>query len=196
MPRQPATTEGQIGVTDQVLVALRRIIRAIDLHSRTLVTRFGLTGPQLTLLRALPAGGERSVGDLAKAVSLSHATTTGIVERLGKVGLVRRVRCDQDRRRVLVSLTPDGEKALAQTPPMLQEHFIAEFGRLEDWEQTLILSSLQRIVSLMEARELDATPMLATGPLDAPIEGIRAFLAPVDRQRKQTGQKRMTRARD
>ncbi|WP_218188142.1 hypothetical protein [Desulfosarcina cetonica] len=38
-------------ISDDVLIALRRLIRAIDLHSRYLSKHFGLTGPQLIILR-------------------------------------------------------------------------------------------------------------------------------------------------
>ena len=43
--------------------------------------------------------------------------------------------------------------------------FTAGFEALADWEQHQILSSLQRIVALMEARDVAAGPILATGPL-------------------------------
>ena len=36
-----------LSLEDQVLVALRRITRAIDLHSRELMQEIGLTAPQL-----------------------------------------------------------------------------------------------------------------------------------------------------
>ena len=42
-----------LSVEDQVIVALRRITRAIDLHSRGLMQQFGLTAPQLASLQAI-----------------------------------------------------------------------------------------------------------------------------------------------
>ena len=65
-----------------VLVSLRRIIRAIDLHSRSLIQRFGLTGPQLIILEVLVDRGECSMTELSEAISLSMATVTGILSRL------------------------------------------------------------------------------------------------------------------
>jgi hypothetical protein len=69
------------------------------------------------------------------------------------------------------------------SPPLLQEHFTAAFRQLADWEQTQILSSLQRIVSLMEAGDVEAGPILTTGPIDATPEETEVFLEaapPVD----------------
>ncbi len=164
-------------LTDQVLMALRRIIRAVDLRSRKLVTSCGLTGPQLAVLKELDAGQGRSIGDVARTVHLSQATVTGIVDRLQRRGLVARGRGDTDRRRVVVSLTPAAREILAAAPPLLQESFIDAFSRLQDWEQTQILSALQRVVAMMEARHLEATPMLTTGPIAVTPERTEAFLA-------------------
>jgi DNA-binding MarR family transcriptional regulator len=162
--------------TGMVMVALRRIIRAIDLHSRHLVAKYGLTGPQLALLRELSTHEGVSVGQLTRALHLSQATVTGILDRLAKRDIVRRQRSDQDRRRVEVWLTETGKQLLTDAPPLLQEQFTDEFGKLEDWEQSQILSSLQRVVSMMEAKDIDATPILATGPIAATVQETEDFL--------------------
>jgi DNA-binding MarR family transcriptional regulator len=149
-----------------VLVSLRRIIRAIDLHSRSLIQRVGLTGPQLIILEELKERGECSISELSKAISPSIATVTGILSRLESRDLIERRRDATDRRKVLVKTTPASEEVLDNAPPPLQESFISEFDKLAEWEQTLLVSSLQRIVAMMEATTIDATPMLVTGAID------------------------------
>ncbi len=161
------TTQPPEGPSRDVLVALRRIMRAIDLHSRHLMQQHGVSGPQLVILQELAHIGEAPIGTLAKAVSLSQATVTGIMDRLEKRDLVKRRRDENDKRRVLVEVTSEGKRLLLAAPPPLQESFVREFTQLEVWEQSLILSSLQRVVSMMEATELEATPMLASGTIAA-----------------------------
>ena len=163
MNQQNHTSES---VCDEVLIAIRRIIQSIELHSRALVRQFGLTGPQLVILQELSRLGEISVGDLSKAVSLSQATVTGILERLAKRGLITRRRSQSDRRRVLVHATPQGKEILEQAPPLMQESFIRQFSNLRDWEQMMILSSLQRLVNMMDAKNFRAYPFLTTDPID------------------------------
>jgi len=163
-------------VTSDVLVALRRIIRAVDLRSRHLVSYCGLTGPQLIVLKELADHDGISVGELTRSIHLSQATVTGILDRLAKRQLVRRERGDQDKRRVQVYLTAKAKAVLLDAPPLLQEEFTEQFRGLEDWEQTQILSSLQRVVTMLEAREIDATPILATGPIAATVQQTEAFL--------------------
>lgn len=159
-----------------VMASLRRIIRAIDLHSRALVQRFGLTGPQLVVLKELLDSSPQTVSRLAAAVSLSQATVTGILDRLERKQMVTRARDSRDKRRVMVSPTATAEEALVGAPPLLQEHFTRAFEQLPDWEQTQILSSLQKIVALMEADDVEAGPILTTGPLDVTPEKTEAFL--------------------
>jgi DNA-binding MarR family transcriptional regulator len=163
-------------ITSEVMAALRRIIRAIDIHSRSLVQRYGLTGPQLVVLKELVAQAPRSVSELARAVNLSQATVTGILDRLERKSMILRERDIHDRRKVMVSPTSEAERVMADAPPLLQEHFTGGFRELPDWQQSQILSSLQRIVALMEAADVEAGPILTTGPLDATPEETEAYL--------------------
>jgi DNA-binding MarR family transcriptional regulator len=148
---------------DRVIVALRRIVRAIDLHSHHLAERFQVTGPQLTALKELARLGCVPVGVLARNVHVSHPTMTGILDRLERRGLVRRTRDTQDRRRMKVAVTPAGQKLLQSAPSPLQDRFRSQFSRMEEWEQTQMLATLQRIAAMMDAEELDAAPVLTSG---------------------------------
>ncbi len=145
---------GEVDVSGQAMQAIRRIIRAIELHSRRMAQRHGLTGPQLVVLRELSRLPSTPVGDLARRVSLSHATVTDILDRLQVRGLVERSRDVEDHRRVLVRPTESAAALLQKVPTIVQERFSEQLSRLADWEQTLILSSLQRVASMMESEAL------------------------------------------
>src|SRR5690554_6405449 len=151
---------------EEVLVSLRRIIRATDLHSRQLNKVVGLTAPQLLILQILRQGEDLTTGEVAKRVSLSQATVTTIVDRLEKRNLVRRIRGEQDKRKVLLYLTDEGASILVDAPKPLQEDFIRQYQDLHDWEQSMILSSLERVAYMMDAMHIDASPVLDIGQLD------------------------------
>jgi DNA-binding MarR family transcriptional regulator len=150
----------------QVLISLRRVIRATDLHSKQLVKTTGLTAPQLLLLQAIRDNSDVTIGEVAKKISLSQATVTTILDRLEKRELVKRVRSTTDKRRVHVYLTDTADEILQDAPAPLQEQFSAQFNDLELWEQTMIISSLQRIAQMMDAEDIDASPVLDVGALD------------------------------
>lgn len=154
-------------ISDEVLISLRKLIRAIDIHSRYLSKHFGLTGPQLIVLRELSESEEMSPGELAASISLSQATITGITDRLEKRGLLTKRKSDIDRRRMVIRATDAGRQLLEQAPPPLQESFLNQFDTLKDWERAMILSSLQRLVQMVDAEDIDAGPILSTLPIDS-----------------------------
>ena len=151
---------------EEVIVALRRIIRATDLHSRKLNRVAGLTASQLLILRLLSQSEELTAGEVARQVSLSQATVTTIIDRLEQRGLVSRERGHQDRRKVYVYLTDTGRTLLSDAPKPLQASFVQQFQDLHDWEQNMILSALERVAYMMDAQHIDASPVLDVGQLD------------------------------
>ncbi|WP_299595601.1 MarR family winged helix-turn-helix transcriptional regulator [uncultured Microbulbifer sp.] len=151
---------------EEVLITLRRLIRATDLHSKQLVKTAGLTAPQLLLLQAIREQGQVTIGALAKEISLSQATVTTILDRLEKRGLVYRERSLEDKRKVHAHLTDKGADIIRDAPTPLQEHFVKQFRDLREWEQSMIISSLQRVALMMDAEHIDASPVLDVGDLD------------------------------
>ena len=151
---------------EEVLVALRRVIRATDLHSKYLAKTTGLTAPQILLLQAIRDKGEVTIGELANKISLSQATVTTILDRLEKRKLVHRERSKKDKRKVHAYLTDEAFKTLKNAPVPLQDQFTRQFNDLNEWEQTMIISSLQRVAQMMDAQHIDAAPVLDIGTLD------------------------------
>ena len=153
---------------DEVLISLRRIVRAVDLQSRKLVRSHGLTGPQVVILKELLQMESTTVGHLADKVNLSKPTVTDILNRLEKNKLVKRVRSKSDKRYIKVTVTRLARKKLESSPPLLQEEFSRQFNQLKKWEQFQLLSSLDKIAVMMDANKLDASPILSSGPISTP----------------------------
>ena len=155
---------------DAVLISLRRVTRAIDLHSKHLMKTAGLTAPQMLILQTLRDQGDAIISDVAHQISLSQATVTSILDRLEKRGLVMRERSQQDKRKVYACLTDAGNDLIRNAPMPLQDYFIRQFSDLQDWEQTQIISALQRVAHMMDAQHIDAAPLLDVGAIDRQSE--------------------------
>lgn len=151
---------------EEVLIALRRVIRATDLHSKYLAKTTGLTAPQILLLQTLRDKGQVTIGELAQEMSLSQATVTTILDRLEKRQLVYRQRSQTDKRKVHAYLTETAVETLKSAPIPLQDRFTREFSKLDEWEQAMIMSALKRVAQMMDAQHLDASPVLDIGLLD------------------------------
>jgi DNA-binding MarR family transcriptional regulator len=152
--------------------------RAVDLHSKRLARHHDLTGPQLVCLRQIARDAITTPSALARAVALSQGTVTGILDRLVARDVVRRERSTEDKRKILVQLTERGRELVATAPSPLHETFSVRLAALPEGEQAMIDWIMQRVVALMEAEQVDAAPMLATGPVLADAGEVAEFLDP------------------
>lgn len=143
--------------TEAVLAAVRKIIRASDLYSSQIRRTAGLTSPQLLLLRAIRDYPHATLGELSEKISLSQATSTTILNRLETMNLAERYRSDMDRRKSHVKLTEMGKGILESAPKPMQSEFVEQFETLKPFEQTAILSSLQRVAEMMRT-PMDGAP--------------------------------------
>lgn len=145
--------------------SLRRIMRAVDIHSRKLSAEFLVTGPQLLCLQTLHDDGPLTTSALAKLIHLSSSTVVGILDRMEQKGWLVRERSRGDRRVVLVDLTADGEKFLAEAPGLLQDRLAQGLQRLPEREQLEIAQALEKIVKLLEMEKQEVAPLLEAGPI-------------------------------
>jgi DNA-binding MarR family transcriptional regulator len=153
-------------IETEVLSAIRRLIRATDADSKQLARQTQLSTSQILVLELLADAPSQTVGAIAERVGLAQGTVTNMIDRLEERGLVARKRGDSDRRQVNVSLTAAGRTLQQEAPTALQTRFLVNFHELQDWEKLGILSALQRVAILMEAKDLDAYPVLDVGIIE------------------------------
>src|SRR5437868_6737015 len=101
----------------RALAELRYQIRQFSREGDASARQFGLQPQQYLLLlaiRGMPEGAQTTIRTLAERLALKHNSTVELIDRLETCGYVRRRRSSDDRRCVLVSLLPRGEKLLQQ----------------------------------------------------------------------------------
>jgi DNA-binding MarR family transcriptional regulator len=101
----------------RALAELRYLIRKFVREGDAVARAAGLEPQQYLLLlaiRGLPDNEEATIRALADQLALKHHSAVELIDRLAAHGYVRRSRSRDDRRRVLVSLLPRGEKLLEQ----------------------------------------------------------------------------------
>ena len=113
MTERPEDDEGSIDY--RALAELRHQIRCFLTFSEQEARTAGLEPQQHQLLLAvkgLPEGARPTVSTLAERLRLRHHTVVGLVDRLVTAKLAARRQSKQDRREILVELTPKGERVL------------------------------------------------------------------------------------
>ena len=144
------------------------LVRAIDLYSKKLLKETGLTTSQLLVLQSIGELDNPTPSTIAKEVVLSQATVTNLIDRLERNQLVNRERSLKDKRTVNVTLTDTGAEIIDSTPELLQTEFLRHYRKLQEWERHGLVSALQRVATMMDADDLDASPILELGELQAP----------------------------
>jgi DNA-binding MarR family transcriptional regulator len=126
--------------TDQLMAKLHRSLRRN--YDRQLKI-FGLTPCQFEVLMTLWSEDGIVLGELRRRVSRDGPTITGVVDRMEKKMLVKRIRDPRDRRVVKVHLTSKGENLkgdLERTKKLIMEKIT----------RSLSLKDMNALVSLME----------------------------------------------
>ena len=104
-------TDGEYRALSQLRYLIRRFLQEGDSTARLA----GLEPQQYLLLlviRGLEPGQEASIRTIAERLALRHHSTVELIDRMEAHGFVKRTRGREDRRQVLVSLQPRGEKLL------------------------------------------------------------------------------------
>jgi DNA-binding MarR family transcriptional regulator len=133
----------------QSLAEFRHQIRRYLRFSDRAVRDAGLEPRQYQLLLALkglPPDVRPRIGELAEQLQIQHHSAVELIDRLEASGLVRRQRARQDRREVLISPTPAGEKLLRE----LVLHHRAELSS----KGPALIEALRRVLGKRARRSL------------------------------------------
>lgn len=152
---------------DDSLIALRRILRATALYERDLAQAAGVTPAQFRVLQILQGrpGGSATPKALATQMRVAQATVTAIIDKLESSGMASRQRSETDRRQTNVVITENGRTTVKDAPDALQQRFVRAFDRMQDWEQAQLVASLERVAGMLDAEDIDASPVLAMGEI-------------------------------
>ncbi len=141
----------------EIMQSLRRIFKAIQLYSQEVSQNFGITGPQLWALKILSINGSLPLGQLSQKMYLHPSTISGVVDRLEQKGYVVRDRGHEDRRVVMVQLTPKGKKVISKAPNPIQGKMIYGLRNLKQGDLNAIYYSVVKLVKMVEAQNMKVT---------------------------------------
>jgi DNA-binding MarR family transcriptional regulator len=97
---------------DLVAADLRPVLLRLARELRKETEQLGVTARQATLLWLVKRSPGLSLAELAAEEGISPPALSGNVDRLERASLLRRVRSEEDRRRVGLELTDDGQKLM------------------------------------------------------------------------------------
>ena len=133
----------------QSLDAIANIYRAASAVRRRaegeVLAPYGLSFGAFTILWVLWIWDDMETAQLAQECNLAKGTLTGMLNTLEKRELVTRQRLESDMRRMLVSLTPEGTKTIAEVFPKFNAFEGEMSAGLTGEEKELLADLLRRV---------------------------------------------------
>ncbi len=138
---------------ESVTYLMRLITTAVASEVSALLEPDGLTHAQWVPLLKLHTGEASTPAELARVCYLDAGSMTRTLDRLEAKGFVRRARSEEDRRVVLLELTPKGRTTAARIPEVLCEVQNAHLRGFSRAELDTLTSLLQRVLDNAHARQ-------------------------------------------
>ena len=127
----------------------QELMRQLDLLSGTKVHE-DISYGQYKVISVIHNHGPISVGNLGRLVGSAQSTTSEMVARLTKAGLVTKVRGPYDGRVVMVELTDQGRQLMRRRRKRVREAYQGLFARLINEEQDSFVGSLRKLNDILQ----------------------------------------------
>lgn len=128
---------------DTILATYLQVSQHLSRHFRTHFGKLELTFPQALALNVLGAEGPMPISKLAEKTSSANSTTSGVVDRLERLGLARRTRSELDHRVIQVEVTEKYGQILARTETGVAEYFDSLLDTLSEEERAAVARGLE-----------------------------------------------------
>ncbi len=148
----------------QILIKIRKILRSINLESKKIQKEYGVSIPQVLCLSYLhnSPNYQTTQRELRTFLQLNSSTTTGIVQRLEKKGLVARLPRSGDKRVTQIALTSRGEKLIIAIPPLMHDRLTKSIESMTADQFERLTQSLDWLINTLELPPYDAAPVIST----------------------------------
>lgn len=141
--------------------ALPELMSAIMRGDTGAVASGKISYPQFRALHAIHDAGQITVNELARALDHGKSSTSTLIDRLSRNGLVRRKRGTTDRRVVYITLTAKGTKLVCQLEENRKNGIRETYDVLTGTERALHKEMIDKI--LQHSRALTAIVLVLVG---------------------------------
>ena len=131
----------QLKLENQLCFPIYALSRLITREYKPLLDELGLTYPQYLVMMLLWEADGLTVNEITEKLLLNTNTVTPLLKRLEAQDLITRQRSEEDERRVIVSLTPQG-LALREKAATIPEKLVSNLA-----SNTMSIDDLNSMVS-------------------------------------------------
>jgi DNA-binding MarR family transcriptional regulator len=144
-------SEGSVidsSVDSEAVVSIRSLINGVEAFTGAIGARFGLSNSENVAMRELSVVGSLTPGDIAGRTGLTSSSVTNLVDRLERIGHVKRRAHPEDRRSVLIDLTDEGRAALVWTRSLM----VHAYDGITPGDLSEVMSAIRTIAASLTAQ--------------------------------------------
>jgi DNA-binding MarR family transcriptional regulator len=138
-------TSSKYVFSEQVGHLLRRVYQRHVAIFQQNIPDSQLTAAQFVAMCAIQECAPCSLSEIVKATAIDQATVRGIVERLKARALITVTHDAEDKRKLMVALTPAGTRLVSATIPFAHQITESTFGNLNPAERLALMHLLRKM---------------------------------------------------
>ena len=142
------------GLSRRMAELLPSIIREFTKRETHAFARGQISVPQMLILELLQRRSPCIMSELASSLSITTSAVTGLIDRMERAGLVRRVRDPKDRRAIRVETTPKGAAMIREVLRQKERNFQQVLERLPAAKRRTYLQLLEDIYRVLKEQPL------------------------------------------
>lgn len=114
------------------MIVMNKMINSIEKQVAPHWKALGINETEFFVLFALDANGPLTIQEIGSKINMTSGTMTYVIDKLEKKGYIKRVRCEEDRRRIYIELTEAGKTFWQSTVEQHKQDMAEVFSHVED----------------------------------------------------------------
>ncbi|RKY38425.1 MAG: hypothetical protein DRP76_04500 [Candidatus Omnitrophota bacterium] len=137
----------------ELMRIMPQIIKGLFTRQMDALRQGRITIPQFLSLDLIDTHGSLKMKEIAQELNITLPAATGLINRLFKMGLVKRVPSEKDRRVIYITLTLKGKKLIEGIRLTRKKAFEEMFGKLTEREKMMYLSILRKVADMVSGEK-------------------------------------------
>ncbi|EES90777.1 MarR family transcriptional regulator [Clostridium botulinum C] len=134
----------------KIALLIKEINSKINFKVTEELKNIGLTVPQITAIKFIAHRKQVTSSELSEEMSITKATVSGIIDRLEKMNIIKRVRSKEDRRIVYIVFSDEGLNLAKDIRDIMNNCFENIFNNVSEEELVNIENNLSSLLKVVE----------------------------------------------
>ena len=152
------TADKSLDMVEQALELALNLSGRLELLTGGSGIRHEISMPQYRMLSVVAKHGTVSIGNIAELVGSAQSTTSEMISRLMKTGLVEKVRGTIDGRVVMVGLTAEGRKKVNNSHKKIRTAYQMLFAKFSEEERAGYMASMKILNDVLREKATTRLP--------------------------------------